>query len=208
MQPSLISPPAHRLWRALSQTGGKLSTELARRAGPTRGGHSHHDTQGSMCPSPSSCVLNVPSVMQLLRRRHSRPGPCRQDSQLCARLQPILVCKVGVDRPLLCHLGFDPPAQGHFKGPLPEFCANTLGVTPLGSHPPAEDHSKRSRPWIEVLHVCRPFGTSTLLAAYDDAGPQLYLIEPSGDCHVCPLHHATRLQHPCMVPDHMDSCGS
>ena len=34
----------------------------------------------------------------------------------------------------------------------------------------------------------RPFGTSTLLAAYDDDGPQLYLIEPSGICHVRPAH--------------------
>jgi 20S proteasome alpha/beta subunit len=30
----------------------------------------------------------------------------------------------------------------------------------------------------------RPFGTSVLLAAYDDSGPQLYVVEPSGNCHV------------------------
>ena len=31
-----------------------------------------------------------------------------------------------------------------------------------------------------ALHDHRPFGTSTLLAVYDESGPQLYLVEPSG----------------------------
>ena len=48
----------------------------------------------------------------------------------------------------------------------------------------------------------RPFGTSTLLAAYDDAGPQLYLIEPSGNCHVRRLQHATLSKRPCVIPEH------
>ena len=34
--------------------------------------------------------------------------------------------------------------------------------------------------------VCRPYGTASLLAVYDDDGPQLYLIEPSGAGHVRP----------------------
>ena len=37
---------------------------------------------------------------------------------------------------------------------------------------------------LSSLAMRRPFGTSTLLAAYDDAGPQLYLVEPSGNCQV------------------------
>ena len=40
-----------------------------------------------------------------------------------------------------------------------------------------------------TLPVCgggRPYGTASLLAVYDDDGPQLYLIEPSGAGHVRP----------------------
>ncbi len=39
----------------------------------------------------------------------------------------------------------------------------------------------------------RPFGTSTLLAAYDDTGPQLYLVEPSGNCQVGSPHELRAL---------------
>jgi 20S proteasome subunit alpha 7 len=36
--------------------------------------------------------------------------------------------------------------------------------------------------YTEYWHL-RPFGVSSLMAIYDDDGPQLYMIEPSGECH-------------------------
>ncbi|CAL5221453.1 g3645 [Coccomyxa viridis] len=51
---------------------------------------------------------------------------------------------------------------------------------------PGQVLADRIASFVHVFNLywyARPFGTSTLLAAYDDAGPQLYLIEPSGDCH-------------------------
>lgn len=35
---------------------------------------------------------------------------------------------------------------------------------------------------------CRPYGAAMLLATYDEAGPQLAMIEPSGNAYVSVLH--------------------
>lgn len=93
---------------------GKWSTGLARKADPIRG--EPHQPCNGIClavfnlrpycrDSLRSLALQITdrsehpevkmwSLMQLLRRRHSWPGPCRQGSQLCACIQPLLVCKV------------------------------------------------------------------------------------------------------------------
>lgn len=99
----------------------------------------------------------LPAWGQLLWGQHTRACARGPSSQLRARIQFVLVCKVrasltGLDTPL---------------------CPTTCCV-----------RCESNFPTLIPCATRRPFGTSTLLAAYDDSGPQLYLVEPSGNCHV------------------------
>ncbi|KAK9914969.1 hypothetical protein WJX75_003096 [Coccomyxa subellipsoidea] len=55
-----------------------------------------------------------------------------------------------------------------------------------GDSIPGQVLADRVASFVHVFNLywyARPFGTSVLLAAYDDSGPQLYVVEPSGNCH-------------------------